>query len=165
MKYFSKTELIRCYREKKSDRCSECRLTQAVRRMPNNVDVNMEALVDNVLDPAREAYGHPIYVNSGFRCPLHNAAVGGVSKSQHIEGQAADITAGSPAENLKLARIIAQLGNYDQIIVYVNPVSSEPQFIHVSYKRPSTGSGTDPNRKRILKKVLGRDGYQVVPSL
>jgi hypothetical protein len=159
MKYFSKTELIKCYREKKSDRCSECRLSAPAHNLPNGVEENTEALADNVLDPAREAYGKPIYVNSGFRCPLHNSTVGGVSKSQHIEGEAADITAGSPAENLKLAHIIAQLGNYDQILLYVNPGSTEPQFIHVSWKR------LGGNRKRILKKVLGRDGYQVVPSL
>ncbi len=159
MNHFTKTELIKCYREKKSDRCPECRLNAPVKHAPGCVDDNIEALVDNVLDPAREAYDHPIYVNSGFRCPLHNTTVGGVSKSQHIEGEAADITAGSPAENLKLAHIIAQLGNYDQILLYVNPGSTEPQFIHVSWKR------LGGNRKRILKKVLGRDGYQVVPSL
>lgn len=153
MKYFSKIELIKCYREKKSDRCAECRLSAPVKRAPGCVDDNIEALVDNVLDPTREAYGHPIYVNSGFRCPLHNTTVGGVSKSQHIEGEAADITAGSPTENLKLARIIAQLGNYDQILLYVNPGSTEPQFIHVSWKR------FGGNRKRIFKKILGRDGY------
>jgi len=132
---------------------------------PAAVMESIMALVAIVLDPLRDAYGKPVYVTSGHRCESHNRRVGGVTNSQHIQGEAADITTGSPAENLKLACLIAQHGNYDQIIVYVNPGSSEPQFIHVSYKRPSTGSGTDPNRHRILKKVLGRDGYQVVPGL
>lgn len=120
---------------------------------------NIEALVDNVLDPARELFGKPIHVNSGFRCPLHNAAVGGVAKSQHLLGEAADITASSPAENLTLARIIAQLGNYDQIIIYVHNGSTEPQFIHVSWKR------NGGNRHRILKHVIGTSGYSTVTSL
>jgi hypothetical protein len=159
MKYFSKTELIKCYREKKSDRCSECRLSAPAHNLPNGVEENIEALVDNVLDPAREAYGHPIYVNSGFRCPLHNTTVGGVPRSQHIEGEAADITAGSSAENLKLASIIAQLGNYDQILLYVNSGSTELQFIHVSWK--CFGG----NRKRIFKKIIGRDGYIPISAI
>ncbi len=48
-------------------------------------------LVD-VLDRIRERLGVPIIVNSGYRCPEHNAEVGGVSDSQHVLGTAADIT-------------------------------------------------------------------------
>lgn len=128
-------------------------------RLPPEVKENIEALVDSVLDPARELFGKPIHVNSGFRCPLHNAAVGGVAKSQHLLGEAADITAGSPAENLHLARLIAQLGNYDQIIIYVHNGSTEPQFIHVSWKR------NGDNRHRILKHVIGASGYATVTNL
>ena len=32
-------------------------------------------------------------VTSGYRCPEHNAAVGGVADSQHVKGTAADIDA------------------------------------------------------------------------
>ena len=70
------------------------------------VEENLRALVDEVLDPLRERYGKPIYVNSGYRCPELNRLIGGAIKSQHMRGEAADITAGSPAENLKLARLI-----------------------------------------------------------
>lgn len=48
-------------------------------------------LVD-VLDRIRERLGVPITVNSGYRCPEHNAEVGGVSDSRHVLGTAADIT-------------------------------------------------------------------------
>lgn len=143
MKHFNDTEL----------RCKCCG------RLPPEAKANAEALVDNVLDPARELLGKPIHVNSGFRCPLHNTAVGGTAKSQHILGEAADITAGSPAENLMLARLIVQLGNYDQIIIYVHNGSTEPQFIHVSWKR------NGDNRHRILKHVIGTSGYSTVTSL
>ena len=61
-------------------------------QMPAEVRQNIEALVANVLDPVRDEYGKPIYVNSGYRCAKHNAAVGGVPKSQHKVGEAADIS-------------------------------------------------------------------------
>lgn len=102
-------------------RCGRC-------RMPPDAVQNLEALVENVLDPARERLGRPIVVNSGYRCSLHNREVVGVSSSQHLKGEAADITAGSPAENAKLVRIIKKLGKYDQLITY-------PNFLHVSWKR------------------------------
>ena len=173
MKNFKPTELIKCYRERKQDRCAECRLTGPAHGLPNGTEANIESLVDNVLDPAREQFGKPIYVNSGFRCPLHNTTVGGVPKSQHIAGEAADITAGGltayglpltederRAENLKLAKIIAAQGKFDQIILYVNSSTSlEPRFIHVSYKR------NGDNRHCILKQIAGQKTYTEVPSL
>ena len=45
---------------------------------------NLKALADNVLDPLREWYGKPIYVNSGYRCPQLNRMVGGKPTSQHL---------------------------------------------------------------------------------
>ena len=94
-------------------------------QLPPSAEQNLQALVDHVLDPARERLGMPITVNSGYRCPTHNAKVGGVKNSQHLKGEAVDITC---ADNKRLAEIIEQLGNFDQLIVY-------PTFLHVSYKR------------------------------
>ena len=94
-------------------------------QLPPSAEQNLQALVEHVLDPARERLGMPITVNSGYRCPTHNAKVGGVKNSQHLKGEAADITC---ADNKRLAEIIEQLGNFDQLIVY-------PTFLHVSYKR------------------------------
>ena len=44
------------------------------------------------LETLRTQLGLPIFVASGYRCPAHNKAVGGVSNSQHLLGKAADIT-------------------------------------------------------------------------
>ena len=52
---------------------------------------NLERLVSRVLDPLREAWGSPIIVTSGYRCPALNARVGGVKTSYHLRGMAADI--------------------------------------------------------------------------
>lgn len=147
MKYFKKTELIPCYRGDKGLRCKECRLTQAAMRLPNGIEESMIALGEEVLDPAREKLGAPITVNSGFRCPLHNQTVGGVANSQHVRGEAADLTC---KDNQRLARIIVEQGKFDQLIIY-------PSFVHVSYKK------NGPNRGQILRKTA--TGYQkVAPS-
>ncbi|MDI6796112.1 MAG: D-Ala-D-Ala carboxypeptidase family metallohydrolase [Desulfatibacillaceae bacterium] len=51
-----------------------------------------------VLDRARDLAGVPFAINSGFRCPAHNAAVGGAPASSHLKGLAADIATGSNFE-------------------------------------------------------------------
>lgn len=118
----------------------------------------IEALVDEVLDPARERYGGKVKVSSGYRCRKHNAECAGASKtSQHMRSEASDLIAGSPAENLKLAKAIVAGGKWDQMILYVTSAGSlEPRFVHVSYKKDGG------NRKQILKQVRGMSGYQRV---
>ena len=66
-------------------------------------------LAENVLDPLREALGIPIYVNSGYRSPRLNAMVGGVKTSQHLTGEAADITTGTRDGNINLWRTLKRL--------------------------------------------------------
>lgn len=100
-------------------------------RMPDSARANIVALVEQVLDPARERYGKLVCVNSGFRCARHNAAVGGVVGSQHTRGEAADICCG---DNEQLAKIIEENGRYDQLIRYMGP-GGKIRFIHVSWKR------------------------------
>lgn len=91
----------------------------------------LTALVTNVLDPLREAWGKPIVVNSGYRCPKLNRAVGGVVRSQHTKGEAADIRTLSNRrwENRQLYDLIRKLGlPYDQLID-----EYDYSWIHVSY--------------------------------
>ena len=91
---------------------------------------NIIALVENVLQPLRDAYGKPITINSGYRCPALNKAVGGVATSQHTKGQAADCGCDDP---LALARLLLDLGlEFDQMGLY-------PTFVHLSYKRECNG--------------------------
>ena len=53
---------------------------------------SVKALVLNVLQPLRDAWGKSLHINSGYRCPQLNKAVGGAPKSYHLLGRAADIT-------------------------------------------------------------------------
>lgn len=44
-----------------------------------------------VLESIREYFDSPVTINSACRCARHNANVGGVPKSKHLYGIAADI--------------------------------------------------------------------------
>ena len=91
MKYFGIRELVPCVDGHcKDGRCGYDEST--IVKVPSEVIMNAIALVENVLDPAREKLGMPIKVTSGYRCPLKNKAVGGVENSQHLKGEAADIS-------------------------------------------------------------------------
>ena len=76
---------------------------------PESAVKALQALVERVLDPLREAWGKPITVNSGYRCAELNRKVGGAEQSQHLRGEAADITAGSRADNRKLYELLRRL--------------------------------------------------------
>lgn len=121
------------------------------------VEQNLIALVCVVLDPAREKWGKPIHVSSGYRCPELNKAVGGVPTSQHLKGEAADITAGSRRENAELGRLIVKSGCFDQVIFeQSNRECTECDWIHVSWKRVGT------NRRNVLRLVNGSKKYEQI---
>ena len=132
MKYFTMSELT----------SSPTARRKGIDNTPNGVQrAALTALVTNILDPLREAYGKPIVVTSGFRCPRLNRAVGGVAKSQHMKGEAADIRTLSdrPSDNKKLFDLIIKLGlPFDQCIDEYGY-----NWIHVSY----TNQG---NRRQVL---------------
>ena len=90
----------------------------------------LEVLIAELLDPVREAWGKPIRVNSGYRCPKLNKAVGGVANSQHMKGEAADLNAGSVSLNKQLFELIRTRYEYDQLIDEANYA-----WVHVSYVR------------------------------
>lgn len=120
MRYFTIAELIK----------SETADKKAIdNRLPKELLPNAQALVDNVLDPLRKAYGKPITVTSGYRCPALNKAVGGAKSSQHMLGEAADITVGSKEENEKLFDYIKDNLEFDQLIN-----ESDFSWVHVSYR-------------------------------
>lgn len=100
---------------------------------------NLTALVCNILDPAREALGKPVVVNSGYRSPLLNRCVGGAAHSQHVRGEAADLDAGSLSENKRLFDILSKLP-FDQLI-WERGSDKGPAWIHVSYKRDGNNRG------------------------
>lgn len=75
----------------------------------------LQRLIDSVLDPARRRLGMPVIVNSGYRCRDLNKAVGGVARSYHLYGRAADLTTGSVAANRRLFEILRSLPHSELI--------------------------------------------------
>lgn len=85
----------------------------------------VKELTETILQPLRDAWGKPLHINSGYRCPELNKEVGGKPTSQHLKGEACDVACDKPAELARLA-ILLHLP-YDQIILY-------PTFVHFSHK-------------------------------
>lgn len=131
MKFFTIRELTKSNEAKRNK----------ISNIPNKKEEqNLIALVDNILDPLREAYGKPIIVTSGFRCDRLNKLVKGSKSSQHKLGQAADIRTieDTKEENKKLFDLIIELNlPFDQLIDEYNY-----DWVHVSY--------SPRNRKQIL---------------
>ena len=106
----------------KSDVASRYHITNAITSW--EVRDNIIALVENVLQPLRDAWEKPLFINSGYRCLELNKKVGGVPTSQHVLGQAADVGCSDP---IALARLAKKMKlPYDQMGVYAT-------FVHFSY--------------------------------
>lgn len=132
MKYFTIDELTK----------SDTAQSKGIKNIPSKQEEqNLISLIENILDPLREAYGKPIIVTSGFRCKELNKAVGGANTSQHLTGEAADIRSveDTVQENKKLFDLIQSLKlPFDQLIDEYNL-----NWVHVSY--------SNRNRRQVLK--------------
>ena len=93
----------------------------------------LHVLVEQLLDPIREAWGEPIVVSSGYRCKELNALVGGAKNSHHLLGCAADLIAGSKAEHRKLFDLIRQMQLQGKIRFTQLIAENDFRWIHISY--------------------------------
>ena len=106
---------------------------------------NMIAIAEEVFEPLRTYVGGPIKINSFFRSPELNKAIGGSGKSQHCHGQAIDLddTFGR-CTNAEMFEFIKNNLNFDQIIWEFGD-ETNPDWVHVSYVSP------EQNRNRCLQ--------------
>ncbi len=113
---------------------------------PNPTQVeNMKLLAEKVFEPLREWTGGPIKVNSFFRSPELNTAIGGVASSQHCKGQAIDIDdVYGKKTNADMYHWIQCNLNYDQMI-WEFGTDMNPNWVHISYV------SEEDNRNRCLK--------------
>lgn len=125
MKYFSIAEFLN----------SDAADKHQVSNMPADEELlavltNINALVNNVLDPLRALIGRPIIITSGYRSQQVNELVGGSKTSQHLLGQAADIhVQGFTPEQMEIVYEIAQIYlDFDQLIFYPSK-----NIIHISW--------------------------------
>ena len=111
--------------------------------------INLVYLCAYVLEPLRKAMGEPIKIGSGYRCQQLNRAVGGVSNSQHLTGQAADLCIdGDIKKGRKWFEYIRKNLPFDQLIWEHNAKGS--YWVHVSFVYPDFGK----NRKQVIDGLL-----------
>ena len=139
------------------------RSTTAIRRgidnTPNKEQLdNMRLIAEKIFEPLRAHIGGPIKINSFFRCPELNTAIGGSKTSQHCKGQAIDIddTYGK-ATNAEMYYFIKDHLDFDQMIWEFGD-DDNPAWVHISYVSP------EENRNRCLKayKENGKTKYKVI---
>ena len=110
---------------------------------------NLVYLAAYVLEPLRCAMNEPIKLSSGFRSKALNEKVGGVWNSQHLKGQAADISIdGDLKKGRKYFDYIKNHLHFDQLIWEHN--AAGVYWIHVSFVYPDFGK----NRHQVIDNLL-----------
>jgi hypothetical protein len=133
---------------------SETALRHGLDNTPGEQEIeNLRRLCEQVLQPIRDAYGRGVKVNSGFRHPDVNAAVGGSRTSDHTKGMAADIEIPGIA-NHDLAKYIEDYFEYTQLILeFYTPGIPDSGWVHVSY---------DPNNLKKQSLTAMRENGKTV---
>lgn len=109
-------------------------------------------LFENVVQKVRDKFGLTV-INSGYRGPELNEAVGGSAKSQHCKGEAVDIECPGNS-NYEVAKWIEDNLDFDQLILeFYTPGIPDSGWVHVSYK-------PEGNRKSVLT-AMREDGKTV----
>ena len=121
---------------------------------------NLRQVAINIFQPLREAFGCPIYVSSGYRSAELNTAIGGSSRSQHVEGRALDLDADvyGGCTNSQVFNWIKENLDFDQLIWEFGD-DDNPDWVHVSYVYDGV------NRKRCLRACRDDNGktyYEVI---
>ena len=124
MKYFTIQELT----------ASATALREGIDNRPSKCAYHLlHVLVDQLLDPIREAWGEPIVVSSGYRCKQLNTLVGGAKYSHHILGCAADIICGTKTDHRRLFKMIQQMQQESRIRFTQLIWEGDGRWIHISY--------------------------------
>ena len=111
------------------------------------------ALFENVVQKVRDHFGVTT-INSGYRSPELNSAVGGSATSQHCHGEAADIEVPGVA-NGDLANWIVENTDFDQVILeFYTPGIPDSGWVHVSYKADGSNRGEALTASRVDGKTV-----------
>lgn len=119
---------------------------------------NMELICEKVFEPLRAHVNGPIKINSFYRGPELNKAIGGSTRSQHCNGQAMDIDDSySYATNAEMYNYIKENLKFDQMI-WEFGTDKNPDWVHVSYVSETA------NRNRCLKayRENGKTKYMII---
>ena len=115
------SELVAPYISKAEFSCHHCGM------LPPDLETNeMYDILFRIFASIRESWGKPIVINSGFRCPLHNASIGGSPISVHLFGLALDLDCVDEEEVAELYELINMLepdlriGQYKQNETFIH---------------------------------------------
>ena len=138
---------------------SNTALRRGIENIPDVEELeNMKLIAEKVFEPLRKWVGGPIKINSFYRSPELNVAIGGSKKSQHCHGQAIDIddTYGHRS-NASMFHHLRYSLDYDQIIWEFGD-DKNPAWVHVSHV------SEEKNRHRCLQayKENGKTKYKVI---
>lgn len=129
MRYFTLNELV------KSDTATKKGIDNTPTRF---VMRNLTLFVNTLLDDLRSAWGSPLKVTSGYRCPALNKAVGGVENSAHLYGLAVDIVPMNGDFNnfvTFVKRWFRKRTDFDQVI---EERAGGSRWVHIGWKQPDT---------------------------
>lgn len=126
---------------------SETAARRGLDNTPGREALNSLAYTARCMEEVRTLLGgHPIIINSGYRAPAVNAAVGGVEESQHMRGEAVDFICpsfGGP-QSIAIAVMNSPI-EYDQLILEFG------RWVHISFTRTRT-----PRRQAFVLDRTGR---------
>ena len=131
---------------------------KGIENIPSEYELtNMVGVAENVFEPLRKWVNGAIKINSFYRSPELNKAIGGSSKSQHCQGRAIDIDdVYGHKTNAEMYNYIKNNLDFDQLI-WEFGTDENPDWVHVSYV------SNDENRRRCLK--ASREGGKTVYSI
>jgi hypothetical protein len=136
---------------------SQTALRRGIDNEPDNDTIDsLRILCENVLQPVREHFGKPVTINSGYRSPELNSAIGGSKTSDHCKGMAADIEIPG-ISNYEIADWIESNCDFRQLILeFYTPGVPDSGWVHVSYN-------IEDNDKKVMTamKENGRTVYKL----
>ena len=138
---------------------SNTAIRRGINNDPNDEQLNnMELIAEKVFEPLRKWVGGPIKINSFFRSPELNTAIGGSGKSQHCKGQAIDIddTFGK-ATNAEMYHWIKDNLDFEQMIWEFGD-DHNPAWVHISY----VSKEKNRNRCLLAYKENKKTKYKVI---
>ena len=126
---------------------------------PRELDlINMKTVAEKVFEPLRKWVGGPIAINSFYRSPQLNSAIGGSTTSQHCIGCALDLDDNYGYKtNAEMYEYIKKNLDFDQMIWEFGD-DNNPNWVHVSYVNP----GENRNRCLRAKRCASGTSYSVI---
>jgi hypothetical protein len=124
---------------------------------PEHIE-NMRYCCEKILEPVRKYFNKQVTVNSSYRCPELNKAVGGANGSQHVNGQAIDFEI-MGVSNRVVADYVAENMEYDQVILeFFTDGQINSGWVHASIKKEGG------NRRNKLIAIKDGNSTKYIPT-